>query len=110
MTDIVTPVNVDVLETLLKESLYDELETRFIVNGFRFGFPLEYAGPRNLTRQANNLPLNCGTKTQLWNKVMKEVQLGRYAGPFEEIPFTNYVQSPIGLVPKQGNDVRCHIY
>ena len=31
---------------------------------------------------------------------MKEVQLGRYAGPFVEPPFEYYVQSPIGLVPK----------
>ena len=31
---------------------------------------------------------------------MKEVELGRYAGPFTDIPFDNYVQSPIGLVPK----------
>ena len=31
---------------------------------------------------------------------MKEVQLGCYAGPFDEPPFENYIQSPIGLVPK----------
>ena len=31
---------------------------------------------------------------------MNEVELGRYAGPFEEPPFDSYVQSPIGLVPK----------
>ena len=31
---------------------------------------------------------------------MKEVQLGRYAGPFESIPFDNYIQSPIVLVHK----------
>ena len=31
---------------------------------------------------------------------MKEVELGRYAGPFEKPPFEHYVQSPIGLVPK----------
>ena len=33
---------------------------------------------------------------------MKEVQLGRYAGPFLMPPFENYIQSPIGLVPKDG--------
>ena len=31
---------------------------------------------------------------------MKEVELGRFAGPFEELPFQFFVQSPIGLVPK----------
>ena len=35
---------------------------------------------------------------------MKEVKAKRYAGPykFEEIPFENFIQSPIGLVPKDG--------
>ena len=31
---------------------------------------------------------------------MKEVQLGHFAGPFAEPPFEYFVQSPIGLVPK----------
>ena len=35
---------------------------------------------------------------------MKEVSLHRVAGPFEQIPFANYIQSPIGLVPKVGTD------
>ena len=34
---------------------------------------------------------------------MKAVQLGRVARPFSEPPFENYIQSPIGLVPKLGN-------
>ena len=33
---------------------------------------------------------------------MKEVKENRYAGPFEGVPFKNYIQSPIGLVPKDG--------
>ena len=35
---------------------------------------------------------------------MKEVNLKRVAGPFRQIPFNNYIQSPIGLVPKAGGD------
>ena len=31
---------------------------------------------------------------------MKEVEARRYAGPYKEIPFDSYIQSPIGLVPK----------
>ena len=31
---------------------------------------------------------------------MVEAKANRYAGPFEKIPFKNYIQSPIGLVPK----------
>ena len=33
---------------------------------------------------------------------MKEVKEQRYAGPFQKIPFDHYIQSPIGLVPKDG--------
>ena len=37
---------------------------------------------------------------------MKEVKLKRYAEPFNDIPYKNYVQSPIGLVPKAGGKTR----
>ena len=43
-----------------------------------------------------------GNRVILWNKVMKEVKAKRYAGPYKQIPFDNYIQSPIGLVPKDG--------
>ena len=33
---------------------------------------------------------------------MKEVRLKRVAGPYNTIPFDNFIQSPIGLVPKDG--------
>ena len=37
---------------------------------------------------------------------MKEVKLGRVAGPFDSIPYDTYMQSPIGLVPKAGGKTR----
>ena len=37
---------------------------------------------------------------------MKEVKERRYAGPFKNPPCTNYVQSPLGLVPKAGGKTR----
>ena len=42
----------------------------------------------------------------MWEKIMKEIAHKRYAGPFEEIPFENFVQSPIGLVPKASDQTR----
>ena len=33
---------------------------------------------------------------------MKEVKLKRYTSPFTQIPYEFYIQSPIGLVPKDG--------
>ena len=53
-----------------------------------------------MTKTARNLPLSVGNKFDLWNKVMKEVKDKRYAGPYEKVPFKYFIQSPIGLVPK----------
>ena len=37
---------------------------------------------------------------------MKEVKLKRVMGPYSKVPFKNYIQSPIGLVPKAGGQTR----
>ena len=37
---------------------------------------------------------------------MDEVSLKRFAGPYREIPFISYIQSPVGLVPKAGGKTR----
>ena len=58
----------------------------------------------NRQDKSKNLPFHIGDKFILWEKVMKEVSLNRYSGPFKEVPFDNYVQSPIGLVPKDGGE------
>ena len=99
-----TPVNASNLQKLLKLTNYDEKETEFLVEGFTNGFDLGYRGPENIQQTSNNLKFTIGDKTELWNKVMKEVKENRYAGPFEQIPFKDYIQSPIGLVPKDGGN------
>ena len=105
--NLVTPVNINNLEQLLKESGYDKGKTEKLIHGFRHGFEIGYRGDRKIKRTAPNLKFNIGTKTDLWNKVMKEVEKKRYAGPFKDIPFEYYIQSPIGLVLKdQGKDTR----
>ena len=90
------------LEQLLIESNYDRGKTNFIVQGFKEGFSLGYSGPHDRRDELNNIPLHIGTKSEVWAKLMKEVKLGRYAGPFDCPQFQNYIQSPIGLVPKDG--------
>ena len=86
----------------MKESECDKAETKFLVDGFKYGFDLGYRGPENIKIKSENLKFRIGNDIELWNKVMKEVKNKRYAGPFEEIPFENYIQSPLGLVPKDG--------
>ena len=55
---------------------------------------------QSIQDEADNIPLRVRSKVELWNKVMKEVKLQRYAGPFSAPPFKQYIQLPIGLVPK----------
>ena len=74
-----------------------------MIDGFTNGFSIGYEGPEVIKILSPNLKFReVGNSTILWNKVMKEVKEQRYAGPFEKIPFSNYIQSPIGLVPKDG--------
>ena len=98
------------LENLLIQTGYPDRERNFIVNGFRHGFRIGYKGPTNVKLTAPNLKLEKPEhQVILWNKVMKEVKLKCFAGPFEDIPFkeTHYIQSPIWLVPKDnGSDMR----
>ena len=104
---MVTPVNAELLEQLLIQSNYDHQEIRFLTKGFKEGFDIGFRGDiTGLKRTAPNLKLRVGNLTVLWNKVMKEVKAGRFAGPFKQPPFENFIQSPIGLVPKDGNDTR----
>ena len=109
ITDVVTPVNVVALQGLLTQSNYDKNKTRYLVNGFRQGFSIGYNSPTEIRHFAPNLKLQIGSKIKLWNKVMKEVKLLRYAGPFSEVPFKNFIQSPIGLVPKGSDGKDCRL-
>ena len=102
LENVITPVDVDKYEKLLKLYNYNSRKTNKLVNGFKYGFSIGYEGNHNVRITAPNLQLHVGNPTVLWNKVMKEVKCKRYAGPFSEIPFKNYIQSPIGLVPKDG--------
>ena len=101
LTDIVTPVDASRLKSLLHEFGYETKKIEFLYKGFTEGFSIHYDGPLiGVQRLAPNLKIRVGSHTELRNKIMKEVQLGRYAGPFEKPPLKYFVQSPIGLVPK----------
>ena len=91
----------------MKQVNYNKQESNFLLDGFRNGFDLGYRGPMNRQDTAQTLPFRVGNATILWNKMISEVELNRFAGPFKEIPYEDtYVQSPIGLVPKSGNKTR----
>ena len=108
LTSVVTPVDADKLEQLLSATGYNQKESKFLVSGFREGFDLGFTGSLDgLKQTAPNLKIRVGSHTILWNKIMKEVKLKRFAGPYECRPFENFIQSPVGLVPKDnGKDTR----
>ena len=73
---------------------------QILVDGFTFGFRLGYSGPR-VSSFARNFVSVRENVALLQDKIDREVQLGRIAGPFSSPPLPNLRCSPIGLVPKQ---------
>ena len=98
----------DVYEQFLIQTNYNVEQREKLVNGFRNGFDIGYRGPVTRQDESDKIPFSpgVGDKFKMWNKIMKEVKLGWYAGPFDKSPFKNYIQSPIDLVPKAGNKTR----
>lgn len=102
---IVTPIKVDKLHQLLKQSDYDPKETNFLIAGFTQGFRLGYDGPRDINIESNNLPFRVGNNFDLWDKIMMEVEAKNYAGPYDspaQVYPTGYAVNPVGLVEKSG--------
>lgn len=104
MVNIVTPVIADELGTLLKETNYPKDDTEFLVKGFKYGFSLGYEGPKNRRTLSRNHKLRAGNSSVLWNKIMKEVKVGRMTGPHDFPPYQSFIQSPITLIPKKGSE------
>lgn len=102
---MVTPVDVNKYELLLKKYNYDREKADYLINGFRHGFDIHCTAPLNSKRYSNNLKLRVGTNVDLWNKTMTEVKQKRFIGPYteDELPLEFFYQSPQGLVPKNGS-------
>ena len=82
LNSVITPVETEKFISMLKDTNYDPLEIEFLEEGFTWGFDIGYEGPQQRTSFSESIPLSVGTETDLWNKLMKEVQLKRVAGPF----------------------------
>jgi hypothetical protein len=93
-----SPVNIDSLR--LYSQHYDKNEAKFLLEGFTKGFSIHYSGPR-VHRDAKNLRSTALNPDVISAQIIKEIKLGRVAGPFSKRPFPNLIVSPIGLVPKK---------
>ena len=102
-TKLPTPVNADKLEFYLQGYPQDKIQ--YLVNGFRFGFPLGFKGERTgqNCKNSKSAMLHPDIVSQ---KLQKEIAAGRIAGPFDSKPFQNIHLSPLGLVPKKNGDFR----
>ncbi|XP_053392697.1 uncharacterized protein LOC128555162 isoform X1 [Mercenaria mercenaria] len=97
-TDIVTPVHWENLSDLL--SGYDPKLNKYLVNGFRCGFNINFQGSRT-SSNSPNLKSAKDHASVVAAKLSKELEANRIAGPFTEIPLENFRVSPIGVVPKK---------
>ena len=104
--NIVTPIKVEVFDQLLRKNNYDEEKRKILVDGFQHGFDIGYQGPTDRRDLSHNIPLTVGDKFQLWEKMMKETKMGRFAGPFKQPPTKFFIQFPVGLVPKDKSKTR----
>lgn len=94
-----TPINISKLSEFL--NLYpNRKHAQILLDGFSNGFRVNYEGPR-VSTECNNLISAKDHEFQLGEKIIKEVNAGRIAGPFHRAPFANLRLSPVGLVPKK---------
>jgi hypothetical protein len=94
-----TPVNIVYLQHELKNHP-DVLFVSNLVQGFRDGFSIGFEGPR-MPRFSHNLKSAVEHPHLVTKNLLKEVILGRTAGPFLSPPFLNFQIYPIGVVPKK---------
>ena len=76
---------------MLQESGYNEEKSDWLIKGFTQGFDIHYNGLTERISIAKNLPFTVGNRTEMWNKIMKEVREKRVAGPYDEVPFTHFI-------------------
>ena len=100
----VTPVKASVLKQYLY-SYPNQDDAKLLYEGFSNGFKLEYEGPRVAT-ECSNLQSIQMHEYEAIKVVLKEVELGRIAGPFIEKPIENLRISPVGLIPKKDGSWR----
>lgn len=93
-----TPVKINRSAPLL--SGYPTSKADYLIQGFRFGFPIPFHGLSSSTT-AHNLLSAQQHPDVIDHYLAKEVLAQRVAGPFVHCPFPNFRVSPIGVVPKK---------
>ena len=97
-TRVITPINPKALKVLLQG--YPEEEKDYLIDGFTHGFCIPFNGPIPPLCQ-KNLPSATKHPQVIQNKLDKEIAKGRIGGPFHHPPFSKFIVSPVGVVPKK---------
>jgi hypothetical protein len=82
---------------------YDLVKAHYLVDGFMFGFSLDFQGP-SLNNRSSNLVSASQRPQVVGQKLAREIALGRVVGPFSTPPppfSPDFNVSPIGLQPKK---------
>ena len=93
-----TPIKVDSLISLLSGCNHSTAE--FLYSGFSFGFSIHFQGER-VSSTSKNLVSAFVHPTVVDDKIRKELDSHRFAGPFQFPPPHPFRISPLGVVPKK---------
>ena len=91
-----TPIRVHVLKNLLHGNKHFDT----LIEGFSCGFKLGIEGFPIPRVSRNHISVFKNPKT-VTDKIDSELLLGRVEGPFDNPPFSTYISSPLGLIPKK---------
>ena len=93
-----SPIKIEIVQKYLRNYPLKDVAQE-LSEGFLNGFRLKYTGPR-VHRESPNLLSAVQHKDALKDKIQKEINLGRIAGPFKILPISNLQVSPCGVVLK----------
>lgn len=77
---------------------YDPSIAERLISGFQHGFRLQ---GQCTSCSSYNLQSACENTAIVDSKLEKEISAGRIAGPYSDPPFSPFILSPLGVVPKK---------
>lgn len=96
-----SPINISQVKKALVDFPDPEIANK-LINGLEFGFKLNYSGPRlPMDYQGHQIVGELANIAR--EKIQKEIELNRIAGPFPSPPFPTFRVSPISLRPKKSS-------
>lgn len=99
-----SPFSINAWRSALR-SYPDHERISWLLEGLHHGVRVMYHGSRTISRPIITNHSSTHHHEQVIDEsIAAEVKGGRVAGPFLSPPFTNFIASPLGLVPKKGTN------